>query len=111
MKSMLLDGAKIYQRLTSCIVIYLDSFFGVAMWVGCFNLLYVFPGLYWFSLLGVLILSMSVLMKMKAFHCSTGVPLAIYTDEVEHVFTPNTYFGCNLHNSSIYKIILDTIFN
>lgn len=110
LRDILINKGSIFQSFASTILLYLDSFFGVVMWVGGFNLLYVFPSLYWYSLTGVLIISSSILMVIKAFHCTGSVPLSIYTDEYENVFTPSNYFGTKFDSSSTYKVILDTIF-
>ena len=97
------------QGISSFILLYLDATFGVVMWVGGFNLLYVFPSLYWFSLTGVLLISTSILMFIQAFHCTGGTPLSIYTDEFKNVFTPSSYFGTTLESSGSAKVVLDTI--
>lgn len=99
------------QYISTFILLYLDATFGVVMWVGGFNLLYVFPSLYWFSLTGVLIISTSILMFIQAFHCTGGTPLSIYKDEFENVLTPSSYFGTTLESNGCAKVVLDTIFS
>jgi len=110
LKDALINKGISLQTFTSSILLYLDAFFGVVMWVGGFNLLYVFPSLYWFSLTGVLIIASSILMLLKAYHSTGGIPLAIYTDEFENVFNPTNYFGTKFDSGSSFKVILDTIF-
>jgi len=109
LKSIMANRCILIKELSTFIVIYLDATFGVVMWVGGFNLLYVFPSLYWFSLTGVLILSTSILMFIQGFHCTGGTPLSIYTDDLENVFTPTTYFDTTIDSSGYAKVVLDTI--
>lgn len=111
LRDILINKGPCLQTFASTVLLYLDAFFSVVMWVGGFNLLYVFPGLYWFSLTGVLIISSIILMFINAFHHTGGcVPLAISTDEFENVFNPCNYFGSKFESSS-FKVILDTIFS
>jgi len=110
LKDILINKGPLLQTLASIMLLYLDAFFGVVMWVGGFNLLYVFPSLYWYSLTGVLILATSILMVIRAFNCTSGIPLAIITDEFENVFNPSNYFGSKPERTCWYKVILDTIF-
>jgi len=109
LREILMNKGFYVQSLATSILLYLDAFFGVAMWVGAFNLLYVLPGLYWYSLTGTLCTASIILMAIRAFHCTSGVPLAIYTDEFENVFNPSNYFGSKLERGSL-KVILDTVF-
>jgi len=92
------------------ILVYLDAFFGVVMWVGGFNLLYVFPSVEWYSLTSVFFISIIFLVSIRAFHCTGGVPLAVHTDEFDNVFNPSSYFGIKCDTFFSYKVILDTIF-
>jgi len=110
LRNTLINKGSVLQTFFSTILLYLDAFFGVVMWVGGFNLLYVFPGLYWFSLTGVLLISCFILIIIKAFHGAGGVPLNISIDEFENIFDPCNYFGTKLDTDSNYKLILDTIF-
>lgn len=110
LRNTLINKGSVLQTFFSTILLYLDAFFGVVMWVGGFNLLYVFPGLYWFSLTGVLLISCFILIIIKAFHGVGGVPLNISIDEFENIFDPCNYFGTKLDTDSNYKLILDTIF-
>lgn len=111
LRSILINKGPCLQSFSSMILVYLDAFFGVVMWVGGFNLLYVFPGLHWYGLTGVLLVASSILMVIKAFNSTGSVPLGISTDEFENVYNPNNYFGTKFENSCSYKVILDTIFS
>jgi len=106
----LLNKGPCLQTISSALLLYLDAFFGVVMWVGGFNFLYVFPSMYWYSLTGVLVIASIILMLLRAYHCAGGVPLNISTDEFENVFSPTNYFGTKFSSVDSYKAILDTIF-
>jgi len=110
LKDVLINKGPCLQTLSSALLLYLDSSFGVVLWVGGFNLLYLFFGVYWYSLTGVFIGSGIILMIIKAFHCTGGVPLAISTDTFEIVFNPSNYFGTKFDSNCRLKVILDTIF-
>jgi hypothetical protein len=110
MKDVLINKGTCLTILSSAFLLYLDASFGVVMWVGGFNLLYLFFGVYWYSLTSVFIIACIILMAIKAFHCTGGVPLAIGTDEFEIVFNPSNYFGTKLDSSCRFQVILDTIF-
>jgi len=111
LKPVLRDKSCLIQYLSISILTYLDATSGVVMWVGGFNLLYVFPSLYWYSLTSVLIISTSILFLIKAFHCAAGTPLHIFVDNFENVFTPSSYFGTTLDSSGLTKVVLDTVFS
>jgi len=111
LRETLINKGQCLQTFTSMVLIYLDAFFGVLMWVGGFNLLYVFPSFYWYGLTGLLIIASSILMFIRAFHCTGSIPLNVYTDEFENVFNPSNYFGSKLDNTCSLKVILDTIFS
>jgi hypothetical protein len=111
LRPVLVNHCVAIQYISISVLIYLDATFGVVMWVGGFNLLYVFPSLYWFSLTSVLLISTSILMFIKAFHCTGGAPLSIYTDDYENVFTPSSYFRTTLDSSGLSKVVLDTLFS
>lgn len=111
LRPILVNHCLAIQYISISVIIYLDATFGVVMWVGGFNLLYVFPSLYWFSLTSVLLISTSILMLIKAFHCTGGAPLSIYTDVYENVLAPSSYFRTTLDSSSFSKVVLDTLFS
>jgi len=111
LRETLINKGQCLQTFTSMVLIYLDAFFGVLMWVGGFNLLYVFPSFYWYGLTGLLIIASCILMFIRAFHCTGSIPLNVYTDEFENVFNPSNYFGSKLDNTCSLKVILDTIFS
>ena len=111
MKDVLINKGTCLTILSSAFLVYLDASFGVVMWVGGFNLLYVFPSLYWFSLTSVLLISTSILMLIKAFHCTGGAPLSINTDDYENALTPSSYFRTTLDSSGLSKVVLDTLFS
>merc|ERR1712129_398603 len=53
-KDVLLNKEPWLQKASSTILLYLDAFFGVVMWVGGFNVLYLIPGgTYWYSLTSI----------------------------------------------------------
>jgi len=110
LRGILINKDSCIQSFASMILVYFDSFFGVVMWVGGFNLLYVFPSIEWYSLTSVFFIGIIFLMVIKAFHCTGGVPLAVFTDEFENVFNPSSYFGIKYDTSFSYKVLLDTIF-
>jgi len=105
------EGAKL-KIFATIIILYLDANFSVILWVEGFNFLYEFPSLLsWFSLTGILVAASTILMLLKAFHCTGGVPLSIKTDKFADVFSPTNYFGTEFDGENIsYKLILDTIF-
>jgi len=110
-RPILTNYCAIIQYLSVSVILYLDATSGVVMWVGGFNLLYVFPSLYWYSLTSVLFISTSILMFLQAFHSTSGTPLAIHVDNFESVLVPSSYFGTTLENSGLEKVILDTVFS
>jgi len=110
LKEFLVSKGSGVQSLTTYVLLYLDAFFGVVLWVGGFNMLYAFPGLDWLSLLTVLFASTTFLIGIKAFHCTAGVPLSILTDEFETIYTPNSYFQTNPEESGSMKAVLDIVF-
>lgn len=110
-RPVLANCCTIIQYLSVSIIIYLDATSGVVMWVGGFNLLYVFPSLYWYSLTSVLFISTTILMALQAFHCTRGTPLSIYIDHFETVLQPSSYFGTTLESSGLVKVTLDTVFS
>ena len=99
------------QYISIFVLIYLDATFGVVMWVGGFNLLNIFPGVYWVSLTSVLLISTCILMLIQAFHCTSGTPLSICRDDYTNILTPSSYFGTALESSSLFKVVLDTLFS
>merc|ERR1719154_1019516 len=110
LRSILINKDSCIQNFASMIIVYLDAFFGVMMWVGGFNLLSVFPGCQWYSLTSVFFISIIFLMVIKAFHCTGSTPLAIQTDDFDNVFNPTSYFAIKYDGIFSYKAILDTIF-
>ena len=110
-KDVLLNKEPWLQKASSTILLYLDAFFGVVMWVGGFNVLYLIPGgTYWYSLTSIFFIASIILMLIKAFHCSGGVPLALGMDEFENVFNPSNYFNTKFECNHCFKVILDTFF-
>lgn len=105
------EGAKTKMFATT-VILYLDAIFSVMMWVEGFNFLNEFPCLLsWFSLASILVVVSIILMLLKAFHCTGGVPLTIKTDKFDDVFNPSNYFGAEFNGQNIsYKLILDTVF-
>lgn len=99
------------QKTVSLVITYLDSLFGVILWVGGFRLLYVFPGLHWTFLTGVLLVSTSLLFILRAFHCTSGTPLKLITDEPVFVFSPTSYWGTSPERNGWLKVIGDVIFS
>jgi len=111
LRNVLINKDSYIQSFASLILVYLDAFFGVVMWVGGFNLLYVFPSVEWYSLTSVLFIACIFLMVIRAFHCTGSVPLALSTDEFDNVFNPSSYFDIKFDTTSFsYKLILDTVF-
>lgn len=96
------------KGFANLLIVYLDAVFGVVLWVGVFNLLYVFAGLYWWSLTSVLVVSTTALMMLKAFHCTGGTPLLLFTDE--KIVEPRNYFGTSLQSCGVFQVIGDTLF-
>ena len=105
------EGAKL-KIFATIIILYLDANISVVMWVEGFNFLYEFPSLLsWFSLTSIPVAASTILMLLKAFHCTGGVPLSIKTDKFADVFSPTNYFGTEFDGQNMsYKLILDTIF-
>jgi len=105
------EGAK-QKIFATTIILYLDAIFSVLMWVEGFNFLNEFPILLsWYCLASILVVVSIILMLLKAFHCTGGVPLTIKTDKYDDVFNPTSYFGTKFNDNDIsYKLILDTIF-
>jgi len=101
----------VLQNIVKTIIIYNDALFSVVAWVGGFNILYAqFPDMIWHQMLSVFILSASSLIVLKAFKCTAGTPVAIFTDSLQSVFSPNSYFSDKKETSDNYSMILDTMF-
>ena len=101
----------VIQTISKIVIIYNDALFGVALWAGGFNILYViFPSMMWYQLLTVFLLSSIPLFIMNAFKCTTGTPLIIIRDSISNVFAPNSYFSDSISRTP-RNIILDTIFS
>jgi len=111
LRPILADVCFTIQYISGLILIYCDATTSVIMWVGGFNLLYIFPSLYWYSLVSVHVVSVTILMSVKAFHCTSGTPLTISTDSFSTIFSPSSYFGTNLNSSGPLKMCLDTVFS
>lgn len=110
LRDALLNKDSWLQNLVSFILLYLDSSFGVVMWVGGFNLLAWSLGTTWYTLTCIFFIATGLLIAIKAFHCSGGIPLAIGLDTFENTFNPPSYFHTKHGNSSYLNIILDTFF-
>lgn len=111
LKERISSRGTVVQNITKTIIIYNDALFSVVAWVGGFNILYAqFPEMVWHQMLSVFILSASSLIGMKAFKCTSGTPVAIFTDSLQNVFSPNTYFSDKKDSSEYYSLILDTVF-
>jgi len=109
-RNILINKGPSVQTFASFVLLYLDAFFGVVMWVGGFNVLYAFPGLHWVSLTCTLVIGSVILISLQAFHCAGGVPLNISTDTFASIFDPCNYFGTKFETDKSYKLILDTLF-
>ena len=106
----ILNRGSVLKTITKLIIIYNDALFGVVLWVGGFNILYAqFPDMRWYQLLSVFIISSGALFSLNAFKCTAGTPIAIFTDSLETVFTPNSYFSDKSRSES-YSVVFDTIF-
>jgi len=110
LRNILINKGTCIQTLATFIILYLDAFFGVVMWVGGFNVLYAFPGLYWVSLTSALFIGGVILVILQAFHCAGGVPMNIATDTFGSIFDPCNYFGTKFETDNSYKLIFDTLF-
>jgi len=103
------QSGAILGSLANCLMVYLDSVFSVVLWVGGFNILYVFPGLYWWTLTPVLIFSSSALLSLRAFHCTVGAPLLLHTND--NILVANNYFGTKMEINGVMRVIGDTFFS
>jgi len=99
------------QTIVKLVIIYLDALFGVWLWLGCFNILYfLFPGMLWYQLFSVLLMSSLLMISLQAFKCTAGTPLTIITDTINNVFSPSRYFRDTDDAPGVLKIILDTLY-
>jgi len=102
------SSCPLLSAFAKLLIVYIDSVFGVILWVGGFNILYALLGLYWWSLCGTLLVSSTLLILLKAFHCTGGAPLLLATDD--KIVEPRNYFGTSMENHGVLKVIGDTIF-
>jgi len=103
------SSCQLLASFAQLLIVYVDSVFSVVMWVGGFNILYALLGLYWWWLCLVLVVASSLLISLKAFHCTGGAPLLLVTDD--KIVEPRSYFGTSLESHSLQNVVGDTVFS
>jgi len=102
------SSGALLSAFAQLLLVYVDSVFGVVLWVGGFNILYALLGLYWWWLCLVFVIACSLLIALKAFHCTGGTPLLLATDD--KIVEPRNYFGTSLESHGVLKVVGDTVF-